>query len=131
MTIKHKPLKSPIRMVNQQSPTLKLSAAIVNFSVVGYAKVALAAAKTFDQFSLEEVFSIHDIFVSCLQIDVAAYSYSNTSLKTDTKDNRGVREYAHFTCTTILPLGYLKDFLINLNNKKCREQLIDRENAQS
>ena len=48
MTIKHKPLKSPIRMVNQQSPTLKLSAAIVNFSAVGYAKVALAAAKTSD-----------------------------------------------------------------------------------
>ena len=48
MTIKHKPLKSPIWMVNQQSLTLKLSAAIVDFSAVSCAKVAVAAAKTFD-----------------------------------------------------------------------------------
>lgn len=48
MKINHKPLKSPIWMLNQQSLTLKLSAAIVGFSAVGCAKVAVAAAKTFD-----------------------------------------------------------------------------------
>ena len=68
-------------MVNQQSLTLKLSAAIVDFSAVSCAKVAVSSCENIRLVSLEEVFSIHDISVSCLQIDVAAYSYFNTSLK--------------------------------------------------
>ena len=103
-------------MVNQQSPTLKPNAVVNNFSVFICVTAAVTAAKTFDLFSLEEVFSIHDKSTGCLPIDVATDSCFDISLKTDTKDNRGVREYFLFTWTTILPKSFFKGFLSNMKN---------------
>ena len=56
--------------------------------------------------------------------DVGTYSYFDTSLKIDARDNHGAWQYFPFIRTIMLPEGALEDFLSTSKNKDARNTFL-------
>ena len=84
-------------IVESATPIIKLTAAVVDYSANICTKTAVKGTKTFEQISLDVVFRITDVCATYLQVDVPKNNYFSTSLNTDARDIRSVRDNFPFT----------------------------------
>ena len=100
----------------------KDSAVVVDFSVIiqRYAGVLEGKSATF--LKLYEMIENHvrSLFrvYKFIRVDLVMDFYHSLSLKSSTRENRGLGKVANFVISDLLPANLQKDFLRNDNNKK-------------
>ena len=113
----------------------KDSAVVVDFSVIiqRYAGVLEGKSATF--LKLYEMIENHvrRLFrvYKFIRVDLVMDFYYSLSLKSSTRENRGLGKVANFVISDLLPANLQKDFLRNDNNKKQLNKMFKRRLLES
>ena len=113
----------------------KDSAVVVDFSVIiqRYAGVLEGKSATF--LKLDEMIESHvrRLFrvYKFIRVDLVMDFYYSLSLKSSTRENRGLGKVTNFVISDLLPANLQKDFLRNDNNKKQLNKMFKRRLLES